>query len=96
MKGKDIFSLDKRVDRIALAIFIIWVVLQIFMQIYLAGHRLIDPSTGDIIPPTEWFYFPGSGRCHFASAYDYTEVIVYSVVLILLFIVYKLLKPVKR
>ena len=85
MKAKDFFNLDKQRDRQILGFYIIWIVLNVL--IFIGSSHFIYRN--GLFP----FYFDAR---HWLYHYDYTELLFYTISPIILFIAYKLIKPVKE
>jgi hypothetical protein len=95
MKVKDIIDLDKRRDRIILAVYIFWIGFQIFLMFYAGApwgkdwHTDIYNQEPHWIYHTEYFY-PFT-ECSFGFSYDYTETLVYVIIPVILFLVFRLI-----
>jgi len=88
MKGKDFFSLGNRFDRIALAIYLIWILLNIL----LLGNGL---TSGSAIDHAYFFPFYAYHGYYFA-AYDLSEFTFYVLAPVFIFIVIKLIQSGKN
>ncbi len=85
MKGKDFFSLGNRFDRMALAIYLIWVLLNILLLI-------IGLTTGASNDHVIFFPFYSTLYGSYIDAYDFSEFTFYVIAPVFIFIVIKLIQ----
>ena len=85
-----LFSLNKRSDRILLAAYVLWVTLQLFLYVFspmTVEDTFVEDSGYGYFPAAENFYY---FTWHLVD-YDYTELILCTLLPVVLFIVAKLI-----
>lgn len=87
MKAKDFLDLDKQRDRKTLGFYLIWVGLNIFLFILSSDFKY---------KKSFYPFYTDNGSWEIRIVqYDYSEFLFYTITPIFLFVVYKLIKPVK-